>query len=108
MEFKSGAPFSWESLHTDGIVVDEETAWQLFGSNDVEGMQVMIGQVPHFITGVIEKEAGKMIHSAHKLHTMIPDSVLEIKKKKFHGEFSINDAEEYAKKMRAAIASEEQ
>ncbi len=64
MEFKSGAPFSWESLHTDGIVVDEETAWQLFGSNDVEGMQVMIGQVPHFITGVIEKEAGKMAKAA--------------------------------------------
>lgn len=64
MEFKSGSPFSWESLHTDGIVVDEETAWQLFGSNDVEGMQVMIGQVPHFITGVIEKEAGKMAKAA--------------------------------------------
>lgn len=55
-----------------------------------------------------EKEAGKMIRSAHKLHTMIPDSVLEIKKNKFHGEFSINDAKEYAEKMRAAIASEEQ
>ena len=37
-----------------------------------------------------------MIRSAHRLNKMIPDSILEIKKKMYHGDFSINYAKEYA------------
>lgn len=60
----SGALFHEDSMMQDGIVIDEETAWQLFGSSDVAGMQVMIGQVPHFITGVIERPQGRLEEAA--------------------------------------------
>ena len=60
----NGALFREDSMMKDGIVIDEETAWQLFGSSDVAGMQVMIGQVPHFITGVIEKPSGRLAKAA--------------------------------------------
>lgn len=60
----NGALFREDSMMNDGIVIDEETAWQLFGSSDVAGMQVMIGQVPHFITGVIERTSGRMSKAA--------------------------------------------
>ncbi|MBE5888844.1 MAG: alpha/beta hydrolase [Lachnospiraceae bacterium] len=43
-----------------------------------------------------KKEQSNMIRSAHRLHEMIPDSILEIKKKMYHGDFSINYAKEYA------------
>ncbi len=56
----SGFLFGADSMMQDGIVIDEETAWQLFGSSDVAGMQIMIGQVPHYITGVIERPSGRM------------------------------------------------
>ena len=56
----SGGLFREDSMMQDGVVIDKETAWQLFGSSDVAGMQIMIGQVPHFITGVIERPKGRL------------------------------------------------
>ena len=43
-----------------------------------------------------QKEQSNMIRSAHRLNKMIPDSILEIKKRMYHGDFSINYAKEYA------------
>ncbi|MBR5595825.1 MAG: ABC transporter permease [Lachnospiraceae bacterium] len=60
----SGSLFREDSMMQDGVVIDKETAWQLFGSSDVTGMQIMIGQVPHFITGVIERPKGHMYEAA--------------------------------------------
>ena len=60
----SGAIFSESNLMKDGIILDEDTAWQLFGSSDVAGMQVMIGEVPHFVTGVVEREQGRLQKAA--------------------------------------------
>ena len=60
----SGSLFRGDSMMQDGVVIDEETAWQLFGSSDVAGMQIMIGQVPHFITGVIERPEGRLESAA--------------------------------------------
>ena len=60
----NGFFFHQNSMMQDGIVIDEETAWQLFGSEDVAGMQVMIGQVPHYITGVVQKETGRLQKAA--------------------------------------------
>ena len=50
-----------------------------------------------------QNEQGIMIRSAKKLHEMIPDSSLEILQKLYHGEYSINHAEEYAAKVRELI-----
>ena len=46
-----------------------------------------------------KKEAGNMIRSAHLLHKMLPGSSLTVMEGLSHGEFSINYAFEYAKKV---------
>lgn len=53
-----------EETMQDYIVIDEDTAWQLFGSNDVAGMQVTIGGVPHIISGVIKRADGRLNEAA--------------------------------------------
>lgn len=47
-----GSYFSGNDLMQDYCVIDEDAAWQLFGSNNVAGMTVYIGGIPHIVTGV--------------------------------------------------------
>ena len=56
LKLVSGSYFNSSEITGDYILIDEEAAWQLFGSNDIAGKQVMIGQTPHFIAGVIERD----------------------------------------------------
>lgn len=60
----SGGYFTGEDLMQDSIILDTEGAWQLFGSNDIVGKSVMIGGVPHYVTGVIERDGSKFAKSA--------------------------------------------
>lgn len=53
-----GSYFSESDLMQDRIVIDTETAWKLFGSNDVVGMFVKINGIPHMVVGVYERESG--------------------------------------------------
>lgn len=53
-----GSYFSESDLMQDRIVIDTETAWKLFGSNDVVGMFVKIDGIPHMVVGVYERESG--------------------------------------------------
>ncbi len=53
-----GGYFSESSLMQDQVVIDTETAWKLYGSNDVVGMFVKINGIPHIIVGVYERESG--------------------------------------------------
>lgn len=46
------------------------------------------------------KEQRPMIRSAKKLHKILPGSRLEIKEGLYHGEYSINDPEQYAEDLR--------
>ena len=64
LELAGGRYFSGEDLMKDFVLLDEEAAWQLFGSNDIEGMSVMIGGVPHYVAGVIRREKGRMAEYA--------------------------------------------
>lgn len=57
----------------------------------------------HILVG--EKEQKKMIRSAEQLHKALPDSVLEIKKGLYHGEYSINCPEEYTNELLDMIAT---
>lgn len=59
-----GGYFSGSDLNKDGIIIDEETAWQLFGSGDIAGQIVSVGGAPHIIVGVIERPKGKMEEGA--------------------------------------------
>ena len=60
----SGTYFDGDDLMKDKVVIDEDTAWQLFGSTDIIGQSVMISGVPHYISGVVKKEAGKLYEAA--------------------------------------------
>ena len=60
LELVSGQFFDGDDLMKDSIVIDEELAWELFGSNDVAGEMVTIGNVPHYITGVVKRPDGRM------------------------------------------------
>lgn len=64
LKLLNGSFFSGSDLMQDYVVIDEDMAWQLFGSNDVAGMQVMIGEVPHIVSGVIERGSGHMNDAA--------------------------------------------
>jgi hypothetical protein len=59
-----GATFSGNDVLTDYCILDEDGAWQLFGSSDVAGQMVTIGGVPHVVTGVIQRPAGKFYKEA--------------------------------------------
>lgn len=64
LKLLAGAYFSGSDLMQDHIVIDEDAAWQLFGSNDVDGQMITIGGVPHMIAGVIKREDGRMADAA--------------------------------------------
>lgn len=53
-----GAYFNDSMLMTDGVIIDEDAAWKLFGSNDVVGMEISIGGVPYYIRGVANRKEG--------------------------------------------------
>lgn len=60
----NGSYFSGNDLMQDYCVIDEDAAWQLFGSNDVAGMTVFIGGVPHIVTGVVRRPSGHLAEAA--------------------------------------------
>ena len=51
---KSGSYIDMESSDFNQIVLDENVAWNLFGSSDIVGMKVWIGDSVFTITGVLE------------------------------------------------------
>ena len=64
LQLVSGQYFSGNDLMKDSIIIDEEAAWQLFGSGNIAGKSVMIGEVPHYIAGVIKRPEGRFEESA--------------------------------------------
>lgn len=71
LQLLSGQYFSGDDLMKDSVIIDEEAAWQLFGSNDIAGKSVMIGEVPHYIAGVIKRPEGKFAESAGLNKTVV-------------------------------------
>jgi len=67
----SGAYFSGNDLMQDYCVLDEDAAWQLFGSSDVAGMTVYIGGEPHIVTGVVERPEGRLAEAAGLDSTLV-------------------------------------
>ncbi len=59
-----GSYFSGNDLMQDYCIIDEDAAWQLFGSNNVAGQIVTIRNIPHIVIGVIERESGRLAESA--------------------------------------------
>ncbi len=71
LKLVSGSYFSGNDLMKDSIIIDEETAWKLFGSSDVAGMSVTIGGVPHYISGVVQRENGRIAENAGLKDTVV-------------------------------------
>ena len=60
----TGAYFSGNDLMQDYCIIDQDAAWQLFGSNDVVGMTVYFGNVPHIVTGGVQRAESRMDKAA--------------------------------------------
>lgn len=56
-QLHDGYYFSDSAILHDRILIDEITAWQLFGSFDVAGMEVTVGKRPFIIAGVLKDES---------------------------------------------------
>ncbi len=54
----TGSYFDENMIMKDGVILDEDTAFALYGSNDVVGMPVFIGNKPYYIRGVAAREDG--------------------------------------------------
>jgi len=66
-----GSYFTGNDVNQDYCVIDEDAAWQLFGSNDVEGMIVYIAEIPHIISGVVERPQGRLEDAAGLTDTLV-------------------------------------
>lgn len=64
LELVSGGYFSGNDLMKDFVILDEEAAWQLFGSNDIAGQSVTISGVPHYVQGVVRRQEGSFAEAA--------------------------------------------
>jgi len=56
----NGSLFAGDTLMKDLVVINEDTAFELFGSNDVVGQAIEIGGVRHLISGVVRREEGRL------------------------------------------------
>lgn len=77
----SGGYISEEDMNHDRILVDEGLAWALFGSNDIVGMQVWLGENIYVIAGVVANEEEKLNKMAYGTGNRIYMSYDELKKK---------------------------
>ncbi len=64
MELVNGSYFSPDDIMHDKLVIDEDLAWQLFGSSDVVGQCVTINGVNHYIAGVVVRKDGRINEAA--------------------------------------------
>lgn len=58
LELLSGAYFDENMIMKDGVILDETAAFRLYGSNDVVGMPIYIGNSPYYIRGVVALDDG--------------------------------------------------
>ena len=57
LDLIDGYYFADDDLMHDRVLLDDQTAWRLFGSPNVVGMAVNIGGTPHYIAGVFRQPA---------------------------------------------------
>lgn len=60
MKLISGSYFAGNDVMQDYVVIDEDAAWKLFGSYDVVGQAIEISGKRNIITGVIERDTGRL------------------------------------------------
>jgi len=70
VQLVGGSYIEADNLMSDGIVIDDDAAWKLFGSDDVVGMSVTVGGVPHYIKGVVKKDDSRFALAAGRDKSM--------------------------------------
>ncbi|MBQ7972244.1 MAG: ABC transporter permease [Lachnospiraceae bacterium] len=60
VELTGGNYFSENDVMQDVVLLDEETAWQLYGATDIVGKDVEIAGEPYRVAGVYKREQGKL------------------------------------------------
>lgn len=61
----SGGYISDEDLNRDRVVVDENFAWAMFGSNDIVGMQIWMNDTIYTVAGVVEVDKDSLYRMAY-------------------------------------------
>lgn len=56
MQMRSGSYLTGDDYMSDRVMLDEELAWALFGSYDVAGMSIQIGERTYPVAGVVHRE----------------------------------------------------
>lgn len=59
LDLMDGYYFSDDEIMEDRILLDDQTAWRLFGSPHIVGQSVDIGGTPHFVAGVFKRPEGR-------------------------------------------------
>ena len=80
MRLLSGNYISESDLNHDRIVVDENFAWAMFGSNDIVGMQVWLNDNIYFIAGVVDVDDDDISMMAYGNGNRVYMSYDELKK----------------------------
>lgn len=65
MRLLSGSYISGEDLNHDRVILDENLAWALFGSNDIVGMQIWMGDQIFVVSGVVAVEEDTLYKTAY-------------------------------------------
>jgi hypothetical protein len=64
MTLLAGTYFDGDDLNSDGVILDEDIAWKLFGSYNVDGMEVTIGDSVYPVRGVVRRSLGAFSKAA--------------------------------------------
>lgn len=59
-----GSYFDEDMIMKDGVIIDEDAAFTLYGSNDVVGMPVYVENELYYIRGVVERESTYLAREA--------------------------------------------
>ena len=64
LELLGGGYFSEDDLNNDYCVLDEVAAWKLFGSSDICGKVIYVGEIPLIVRGVVAQPEDKVSKTA--------------------------------------------
>lgn len=71
LKLLTGSYFSGSDINQDYCLLDEDGAWQLFGSNDIAGQIIYLDEKPLVVAGVIEREKGRLPEAAGLSSTIV-------------------------------------
>lgn len=93
LELLSGTYFSSDDELRDGIILDELTAWKLFGAMDVAGMPVMINDKTYIIRGVVRNDKGHFSESSSESEPVVYVDFDMLKEEMWEDDPTINSYE---------------